>query len=399
MKLKLMGRTIPGKAAMDLRPAEADGPEELQPEPAPEPEPEPRFDEWGFLLESDEEDEVQQRALPRTPRRRGSISAAKAERQRKRAENWLAGLARAGSAGAVQSDKRHAELQRKICRGGLPDELRGEAWLAVRSQSRIHLMAEAEHSYAALLAEACERVAADNSAEEPHTNSGEDIFGTIEADIGRTFPGHSWLDTADGHAALRNVLQAFAVYMPSVGYCQSMNFIAAMLLVVFRSTERPTAEEDSFWTLAVLETVILPNYHQRDLIGCQADARALFTYTRSLLPKLHAHMEGLGIVPEVAFLPWFLALFVNALPVKSVLRVWDMMLSDGSRVLLSVSLAILKLSVRTETAPPPPPFWGHCLVQETREHLPRQAWNTSIRKKLIEQNDDGVSAGEGTPHG
>eukprot|EP01043_Picozoa_sp_COSAG02_P044724 COSAG02_NODE_4022_length_5891_cov_111.561119_7_plen_565_part_00 len=286
----------------------------------------------------------------RTPRRRGSINAAKRQRsenlQLKRVENWLLTLARAGSAGsvlpgAVHGDKQHVDRQRKICREGFPDSLRARGWLAVRSHSRIRLMTESERSYADIL-RAASAASLGGTAEEPHAAAEEDVFGTIEADIGRTFPGHSWLDTPEGHASLRNVLRAFAVFLPSVGYCQSMNFIAAMLLVVFRS--RPTAEEDSFWTLAVLETVILPNYHQRDLIGCQADARSLFTHTQRLLPKLHAHMSNHGIVPEVAFLPWFLALFVNALPVKAVMRVWDILLSEGSSILLSVSIAVLKLS-------------------------------------------------------
>jgi len=39
-------------------------------------------------------------------------------------------------------------------------------------------------------------------------------------DLPRTFPGHPWLDTPDGHAALRRVLVGYSFRDSEVGYCQ-----------------------------------------------------------------------------------------------------------------------------------------------------------------------------------
>ena len=50
-------------------------------------------------------------------------------------------------------------------------------------------------------------------------------------DLPHTYANHAWLVTPDGQASLRRVLSAYSVHNESVGYCRSMNNIAALLLV------------------------------------------------------------------------------------------------------------------------------------------------------------------------
>ena len=52
-----------------------------------------------------------------------------------------------------------------------------------------------------------------------------------------------------GQKALRNILQAYAVYNEEIGYCQSMNFIAGFILMVSGSREN-----ESFWLFCALLT-------------------------------------------------------------------------------------------------------------------------------------------------
>ena len=54
------------------------------------------------------------------------------------------------------------------------------------------------------------------------------------------------MSSEEGQAALGRVLLAFSVHKPSIGYCQSMNYIAAMLLIVLEE------EEHAFWLLVSL---------------------------------------------------------------------------------------------------------------------------------------------------
>ena len=55
----------------------------------------------------------------------------------------------------------------------------------------------------------------------------------INKDVERTFPGHPQFESRGGIEALRRVLLAFSVHNPEVGYCQSINFLAGFLLLLF----------------------------------------------------------------------------------------------------------------------------------------------------------------------
>eukprot|EP00026_Physarum_polycephalum_P001815 Phypoly_transcript_01818.p1 GENE.Phypoly_transcript_01818~~Phypoly_transcript_01818.p1 ORF type:complete len:898 (+),score=138.55 Phypoly_transcript_01818:81-2774(+) len=54
----------------------------------------------------------------------------------------------------------------------------------------------------------------------------------IEKDLRRTFPGHPLFEAEDGKAILRRILLAYALRNPNIGYCQSMNVLAAFILLV-----------------------------------------------------------------------------------------------------------------------------------------------------------------------
>ena len=115
-------------------------------------------------------------------------------------------------------------------------------------------------------------------------------------DLPRTFPGHPWLDTPEGHAALRRVLVGYSFRDSDVGYCQvhtiscfhihcafcnlnqccfflllllqGLNYVAALLLLVMKT------EEDAFWMLAVLlENVLVRDCYTTNLSGCHVEQR------------------------------------------------------------------------------------------------------------------------------
>jgi hypothetical protein len=67
---------------------------------------------------------------------------------------------------------------------------------------------------------------------------------------------------ARGRQALRRVLRAYARRNPAVGYCQSMNFLAATCLLAM-------PEEDAFWVLAALVEDRLAGYYDRAMLEVQ----------------------------------------------------------------------------------------------------------------------------------
>ena len=64
-----------------------------------------------------------------------------------------------------------------------------------------------------------------------------DVLRAVERDLRRTLPEHPFFHTDSGLGALRRVLAAYAARNPALGYCQSMNFVAALLLLYVPEAE------------------------------------------------------------------------------------------------------------------------------------------------------------------
>ncbi|KAJ7971704.1 TBC1 domain family member protein [Quillaja saponaria] len=222
-----------------------------------------------------------------------------------------------------------------LVRGGVPMALRGELW-----QTFVGVKARrVDKYYQALLTSESN---SGNNMDQLNTQSSDNNGGTntdsvyipekwkgqIEKDLPRTFPGHPALDE-DGRNALRRLLTAYARHNPSVGYCQAMNFFAGLLLLLM-------PEENAFWTLMGIIDDYFDGYYSEEMLESQVDQLVFEELVRERFPKL----GGMAWVTG----PWFLSIFMNMLPWESVLRVWDVLLFEGNRVMLfRTALALMEL--------------------------------------------------------
>lgn len=168
--------------------------------------------------------------------------------------------------------------------------------------------------------------------------------------------------------SLRRVLHAFALYNPRIGYCQSLNFLAGLLLL-FVDTE-----EQAFWLLNVITRVYLPGTHEMSLEGSKVDLGVLMLALKDSLPNVWKQIGGdeheagptkrfrgrrgakdntnsgpAGSDPNrlptitICMTAWFMSCFIGTLPIETVLRVWDVFFYEGSRTLFRIALTIFKL--------------------------------------------------------
>lgn len=122
--------------------------------------------------------------------------------------------------------------------------------------------------------------------------------------------------------SLRRLLLAFSIYSPSIGYCQSLNYIAGMLLLFM-------SEEEAFWTFVMTITVILPpNVYDVTMEGANIDQNVLMILISERYPHLWNRMsggktfweceeDGVGM-PTCSLVTshWFLTLYINILPIE-----------------------------------------------------------------------------------
>lgn len=254
---------------------------------------------------------------------------------------------------------------KRYVRKGIPPEWRGAAWFWYAGGPGI--LKKQPGLYLGLLDQVSKGRLSDNDREH------------IERDLNRTFPDNvrfkpdptTMLDAQAGAGggiarpvtskeepivcSLRRVLQAFAVHSPSIGYCQSLNFIAGLLLLFLNQDE-----ERTFVLLNLVTSVHLPGTHGVTLEGANVDIAVMMACVKDALPAVWAKLDdkggGPGLSPaaqslrlptvSLATTAWFMSLFVGTLPIESVLRVWDCLFFEGSKTLFRIALAIFKAGER-----------------------------------------------------
>lgn len=165
---------------------------------------------------------------------------------------------------------KHQDTLRERLRAGIPDCLRGAVWQSLaESRSRKELLG-IHHML----------------VKQPKGP----LDSIILRDISRTFPKHIlFRDRASmGQERLFNVLRAYSIYNPEVGYCQGMGFLAGLLLFYMDDEE-----------------------------------------SNNVGPTMYASQ-------------WFMTIFSYNFPFEVVVRIWDIFLYEGKKTLFQVALAVLE---------------------------------------------------------
>ncbi|CAK6950316.1 TBC1 domain family member 10A-like [Scomber scombrus] len=100
--------------------------------------------------------------------------------------------------------------------------------------------------------------------------------------------------------------------------------------------------KDAFWGLVQICEKYLPGYYSPGLEAIQLDGEILFALLRRVSPLAFRHLEKHKIDPILYMTEWFMCAFSRTLPWASVLRVWDMILCDGVKIIFRVGLVLLK---------------------------------------------------------
>ncbi|ORM40572.1 EVI5-like protein [Babesia sp. Xinjiang] len=170
---------------------------------------------------------------------------------------------------------------------------------------------------------------------ETFASQNNEYTSIIQIDVPRTFPELKIFDV-EAQQQLSRILLAYANYHPEVGYCQGMNFVAGMLLLVsgFNETES--------WVgfVGLMKEFGLAEFYKPSFPLIQKYIRAFEALAAEMWPDLHQHFQREEISVAVFLNQWFLTMFVIILPLRTVVTLWDYILFNGLSSVLAVSLGL-----------------------------------------------------------
>ena len=166
---------------------------------------------------------------------------------------------------------------------------------------------------------------------------------TISRDVGRTFPKHQQFRDSGGlgQRSLYHVLRAYSVLDPTVGYCQGMGYVVALLLTTM-------CEESAFWTMVSLmqsTKYSMAGLFRTGLPRLQLYQHMLERLLRERQQQTAEHLfDELGVIPSSFAPQWIMTIFTSSFPLNTALRVWDVFLNEGWPFMFQVMMAMMELA-------------------------------------------------------
>ncbi|XP_037051277.1 uncharacterized protein LOC119085120 [Bradysia coprophila] len=239
------------------------------------------------------------------------------EIEMERVKKWLKMTAKWDS-------KKTVDVLHKRIYKGVPDKMRSRVWIKLLNIEKT--MNENKDVYPKML----------SLARQWSTEARQ-----IDSDVNRQFREH--LDYRERYSikqkSLFNILVAYSMYNSEVGYCQGMSGVAGVLLMYMN-------EEEAFWALCTILSDKRYAMHGLYIEGFPKLTRFLAHHDKIIakfLPKLKQHFDQYNLDSILYSLKWFFVIFIERIPFSLCLRVWDIYLLDGERVVTAMAYTILRL--------------------------------------------------------
>ncbi|XP_074645042.1 USP6 N-terminal-like protein [Tubulanus polymorphus] len=218
------------------------------------------------------------------------------------------------------------KLTRRIYKG-IPDPLRGDVWARLLDVEKTKKMQSGVYI----------------KMRDGARKHSPDIR-QIDLDVNRTYRNHVMFRERYNvkQQALFHVLAAYSMYNSEVGYCQGMSQIAALLLMYLN-------EEDAFWALSALLTNKKHGMHGFFVPGFPKLIRFQEHHDRVLkafIPKVKKHLDRNEIHCGLYTVKWFLQCFLDRVPFALTLRLWDIFMLEGEKLLTCMAYCLLKMHRR-----------------------------------------------------
>lgn len=159
----------------------------------------------------------------------------------------------------------------------------------------------------------------------------------IDRDVPRTFPLHPQFQTDESRESIRGVLRALSAANPKVGYCQGMNFVAAVFLLHVNFDEAQAT-----W----LVLAMMKHYSYDQLYSPGVPLLPLRTFQfcglikKYLLP-VFAHCKTNGFEVDIFSHQWMMTLFAYMIEPAFLGYIWNVVFFIGWKAVFQAGIGIM----------------------------------------------------------
>ena len=167
----------------------------------------------------------------------------------------------------------------------------------------------------------------------------KDIEGVIIKDLDRTFPSCQLFKEkyGMGQRKLYRVLSNYSKYNKVLGYVQGMGYLTAIFLLYMD-------EESSFYMLhSLVKNYGFEGLYKEGFPDLKKKFYVLLNLEKKYIPKIYDIFKRDGVFISIYASQWFLCLFAKDLKPNILVRIFDVFLFEGFKVIYRFALAFLKL--------------------------------------------------------
>ena len=167
----------------------------------------------------------------------------------------------------------------------------------------------------------------------------KDIEGVIIKDLDRTFPSCQLFKEkyGMGQRKLYRVLSNYSKYNKVLGYVQGMGYLAAIFLLYMD-------EESAFYMLhSLVKNYGFEGLYKEGFPDLKKKFYVLLNLEKKYIPKIYDIFKRDGVFISIYASQWLLCLFAKDLKPNILVRIFDVFLFEGFKVIYRFSLAFLKL--------------------------------------------------------
>ena len=332
-------------------------------------------DEFGFLKSQDEKGNENNNNNKGQKRSKDSkITKEELLKINARTEKWQYMLEHYKT---YQSIKRFKLKSRT--RKGIPDNLRSYVWQLFAGKDKLVIKGLFE-----------------KLDKEPINKNSE--FSIIK-DLDRTYPLCQLFKEkyGKGQRNLFRVLSNYSKYNKNIGYVQGLGYLAALFLIYMD-------EESAFYMLhAVIKNYEMEGLYLPGFPDLKKKFYVLLNLEKKFIPEIYNILKRDEALPSFYASEWFMCLFCKKVKPNILVRIIDVFLYEGYKVIYRFAIAFLKMKENDFIKNPSGIFYSSVTLKKLFENIEveelfKEAFDLNLSKKHIAKFEEEYEENKDNPN-